>query len=596
MSQLKPLPKLILLIVAVVAVISGLRMGMSHGWIPTPGILTAVIPQKAALPDVKDAVVADVVASPYPSSTPDNCGDPIRSEIWAWNAQMGALYANGGIDTTKNSLSEKHGACVHYTRQDDTTQMQSDLIACAKDLASSTECSGGQNFVTIMADGSGQFLAVLNAQLKKICSDCTAEIVGTTGFSRGEDKLMGPESWKRNPRNSLGDGLIAGVLRDGDWNTAQKWIGDNQLKNNPDEKTYDPDAVNWVNASTYVDAAEKYVAGYCEDRKVVKSGKLTGEMKNVCVKGIVTWTPGDVTAAKKKGGIVNIVSTKQYRSQMPSAIIGIKKWNKSHADKVAAYLAAALEGGDQVKAFPEALKRAADISAKVYNEESGSYWLKYYVGVEEPDATGKGVDLGGSYASNMNDALTVFGLSPGSNNNVKATYTIFAKIVDQQYHDLFKSTPIPPYEQVSTTSYLLQAKSLLDNAGSAAETKEYSATTEPSQQFGDKNYSIEFATGSAMLTSQGMEQVRQIKDDTAITGLSITLNGHTDNTGNPSNNRSLSQARAASVKHALQQLASADFPDSRFRVHGYGQDRPIADNGSTEGRAKNRRVEVVLAE
>jgi outer membrane protein OmpA-like peptidoglycan-associated protein len=595
-DEIKPLPKLVLLIAGVAVIVYGLKTAMSHGWIPAPGILQAVIPQSAKLPDVKDAVVSDVQPSAYPSSTTNDCGDPIRSEIWAWNAQMGALYANGGIDTTKGSLSEKHGACVHYTRQDDTTQMQTDLVTCAKDLVNSTECSGGQQFVTIMMDGAGQFLAVLNAQLVKLCKDCIAEIVGTTGFSRGEDKLMGPESWKRNPRNALGDGLVAGVLRDGDWNTAQKWLGDNQLKNNPDEHTYDPDAVNWVNASTYVDAAEKYVAGYCEDRKVVKNGHLTGETKNVCVKAIVTWTPGDVTAAKKKGGIVPIVSTKQYRAQMPSAVIGIRKWDKAHSDKIAAYLAAALEGGDQVKAFPEAKKRAAEISAKIYGEENGAYWLKYYEGSTEPDATGKEVELGGSYADNMNDALAVFGLLPGTNNNAKATYTIFAKIDMQQYADLFKSTPIPSYEQVATTSYLLQAKSLLDSGGSVADTKQYSADADPGQQFGDKNYQIEFPTGSAMLTSQAMEVVRQIKDDTAITGLAITLNGHTDNTGRPDANRTLSEARAASVEHALQQLAPTEFPEARFHVHGYGQDRPVADNSTTEGRAKNRRVEVILAE
>lgn len=596
MSQMKPLPKLVLLVAGVSFLIFGLKVGVSHGWIPGAGILSAVVPQKATLPDVKDATTTDVTPIAYPTTSANGCGDPIRAEVWAWNSQMGWMYSNGGVDTTKGSIAEKHGACVHFTRQDDTTQMQTDLLACAKDLSNSTECSGGQHFVTIMADGSGQFLAALNAQLKKICTDCTAEIIGTTGFSRGEDKLMGPETWKRNPHNALGDGLIAGVLRDGDWNTAQKWAADNQLKNNPDEHTFDPEALNWVNASTYVDAAEKYVAGYCEDRKVAKSGRLTGETKNVCVKAIVTWTPGDVTAAKKKGGIVNIVSTKQYRSQMPSAIIGIKKWNKAHSDKVAAMLASALEGGDQVKAFPEALRRAADISAKVYGEESGGYWLKYYKGATEPDATGKDVELGGSYASNMNDALTVFGLAPGSNNNVKATYTIFAKIVDQQYHDLFKSTPIPSYDQVVTTSYLLQAKSLLDNAGSAADVPQYSASAEIGAVVGDKNWAIEFTPGSAMLTQQGMETVRQIKDETAITGLKMVLNGHTDNTGNPAGNRELSERRAASVERALQQLAPTDFPVGRFRVHGYGQDRPVADNSSPDGRAKNRRVEVILAE
>jgi OOP family OmpA-OmpF porin len=594
--QLTPFAKLLTIGFAVVVLFFGLRVGISHGWVPAVGILKSVVPQKAVLPDVKDAVLADVKPVSYPSTSPNGCADPIRNEIWAWNSQIGWLYSNGGVDTTRGSIAEKYGACQHFTRQDDTTQMQNDLLACAKELEHSTECSSGAQFVVIMADGAGQFLASLNAQLAKICKDCIAEIVGTTGFSRGEDKLEGQEKWKRNPRSMVGDGLIAGVLRDGDWNTAMKFIADNGLKNNPDEHTYDPDAVNWVNASTYVDAAEKYVAGYCEDRKVVKDGHLTGETKNVCVRGIVTWTPGDVTAAKKKGGIVTIVSTKQYRSQMPSALIGIRKWNKAHSERVAAMLAAAYEGGDQVKAFPEALKRAADISAKVYGEENGAYWLKYYKGVVEPDATGHDVDLGGSYADNMNDALTVFGLAPGANNNVKATYTVFAKIVDQQYHDLFKKTPIPPYEQIATTSYILQAKALLDNPGAAAESVSYSASKQPGQVVSRKNWDINFATGSARLTPQGIEVVREIKDEVAITGLTIELAGHTDNTGSPDANRQLSEARAAEVKKVLQRLAPQEFPDARFRVNGYGPDRPVASNSTEHGRALNRRVEIALAE
>jgi OmpA-OmpF porin, OOP family len=584
-----------ILIIAAIAALGLGKLAMSMGWISL-GILQSRDVAKAQLPDVKDAQVTDVQPISYPTSTPNNCGDSvIRSEIWAWNAQMGWLYSNGGIDTTKGSIAEKHGVCLHFTRQDDTKQMQNDLLACAKELQNSTECSAGVHFVTIMTDGSGQFLAPLNVQLAKLCKDCIAEDIGTSGFSRGEDALWGQDSWKRSPHNALGDGLIAGVLRDGDWDTAMKWMADNNLRNNPDEHTFDPDAINWVNADDYIKAAEMYIAGFCEDRKVIKSGRLTGETRNVCVKGVVTWTPGDVNIAEKKGGLVRIVSTKQYRSQMPSAIIGIRKWDKAHSDQVSAMLAAALEGGDQIKAFPEALKRAGDISAKIYGEKDGAYWVRYYKGTTQKDAQGKEVELGGSYADNMNDALTVFGLSAGSNNNVKATYTVFAKIAQQQYPELFKNNPIPPFEQVSTTAYLVQAKGLLDNAGSVADTQHYSADSSASDVVSDKNWDIQFSTGSAQLTPAGENTVREIKDQVAITGLTVVLNGHTDNTGSADLNRRLSEARAASVKQALQKMASADFPDERFRVHGYGPDKPVADNATDAGRAKNRRVEIILA-
>jgi len=407
---------------------------------------------------------------------------------------------------------------------------------------------------------------------------------------------MGQPDWKANPQAAKGS-LIAGVLRDGDWNIAMKWAADNQLKNNPDEKTWDPDALNWVNAPDYLKAAEIYNANTCEDRKVVQDGRLTGASKNVCVNGVVTWTPGDVNVAHGRGGLVSIVSSKQYRSQMPDVIIGIKKFNQDHRTEVQGMLAATFEAGDQLKAFPDVLKRAAAISAKVYNEQNGDYWLTYFKGTREQDKTGNQVELGGSAVNNLNDNLLLFGMQPGANNNFRSTYTVFGNIATQQYPNLFKDdNKIPDVKEILDTSYILGASSQLGQSGAEADVASFSSNADTGAVVSKRNWNIEFQTGQATLTPEGEHNMFQIKDDLAIAGaLFVTVNGHTDNVGSRAANVDLSERRAAAIKEWLQRKAPSNFPDSRFRIHAYGDTRPVASNATAEGRAKNRRVEIVLS-
>ena len=72
----------------------------------------------------------------------------------------------------------------------------------------------------------------------------------------------------------------------------------------------------------------------------------------------------------------------------------------------------------------------------------------------------------------------------------------------------------------------------------------------------------------------------------------ILVEGHTDNVGNPVSNQQLSEKRAQSVKDWL--VISSNVPESRFEVKGLGDTKPIADNQTEEGKAKNRRVEIIL--
>lgn len=71
----------------------------------------------------------------------------------------------------------------------------------------------------------------------------------------------------------------------------------------------------------------------------------------------------------------------------------------------------------------------------------------------------------------------------------------------------------------------------------------------------------------------------------------IQVAGHTDNVGSDASNLQLSQQRANSVRSYL---ASAGVMPQRMQAVGYGESRPIADNGSDYGRAQNRRVEITL--
>lgn len=72
--------------------------------------------------------------------------------------------------------------------------------------------------------------------------------------------------------------------------------------------------------------------------------------------------------------------------------------------------------------------------------------------------------------------------------------------------------------------------------------------------------------------------------------LKVSIEGHTDNVGAPAANKTLSDQRARAV---LEAVVGQGIERARLKSAGYGQERPVADNRTEEGRAKNRRVELV---
>ncbi len=100
---------------------------------------------------------------------------------------------------------------------------------------------------------------------------------------------------------------------------------------------------------------------------------------------------------------------------------------------------------------------------------------------------------------------------------------------------------------------------------------------------------IHFETGSARISADSRDVLR--KAAAAITrapaGTKIEVGGHTDNSGNAASNQALSQARAEAV---AKQLSINGVDAAMLSSNGFGQDKPVADNGTAQGRASNRRI------
>jgi OmpA-OmpF porin, OOP family len=586
--KLKPAGKIFIIAIVVAAGILAVRWYQNR----PKDVNGSIEVGKVALPDAPEASLQGNAAIQLPIPANEqavNGGTQITWERMAWNSQFSGMYANGGVRTTKGSLFDKAHLDVTYIRQDDCTKQMADLVKFANDYKSNPNTPGV--LITFMGDGMPAFMTSLAKELEPLGPEYQPIIIPVThGKSYGEDQVMGPSSWKQNPQNAVGK-CVAGVLRDGDINILLKWAGDNGLKVNPDETTYDGNAINIIAANDFLDAPNKYITGYTEKRKLIVNGKTTGTDTTVGVDAVATWTPGDVNVATKKGGLVTIASTRQYASQMSNQTIAIKKWAYDHRTDIENMIIALAQAGDQVRSFNEAREFAAEVSTKLYQEQNAAYWLKYYNGVEEKDIQGLKVNLGGSTVFNLSDMANTYGLGEDKVDRYKAVYNTFGNLMVKMYPSIMPS--FLPYEKAVDKSFLFTVISnnpeLLQ--GKAIETKYAEQITEA---VSSKSYRIEFETGSAAIKRDSYKMLDEIFESAVVAeGLKLGVYGHTDNKGSDDVNIPLSQKRAEAVKVYL---LKKGLKQNQIEAKGYGADKPVADNTTEAGRSKNRRVEIVLGE
>jgi outer membrane protein OmpA-like peptidoglycan-associated protein len=103
---------------------------------------------------------------------------------------------------------------------------------------------------------------------------------------------------------------------------------------------------------------------------------------------------------------------------------------------------------------------------------------------------------------------------------------------------------------------------------------------------------ILFATGKADVQPESRPVLKEIAATLKEhADLKILIEGHTDNVGSAGSNLTLSDARAAAVKTAL--VSDFGVDGGRITTKGFGDTKPAVPNATAEGRAQNRRVEIV---
>jgi outer membrane protein OmpA-like peptidoglycan-associated protein len=105
------------------------------------------------------------------------------------------------------------------------------------------------------------------------------------------------------------------------------------------------------------------------------------------------------------------------------------------------------------------------------------------------------------------------------------------------------------------------------------------------------NLNVNFDTNKSLIKDADKPAINEVvallKNDL---NLKLSVEGHTDNVGNAAANKTLSQARSDSL---VAYIVAAGIPAKRLMAKGFGSESPISDNRTDEGKAKNRRVELV---
>lgn len=586
-----------------VVVALGAVLVMTVVYFASPGLRVEVAKQLTSL-DINSDKLDNVTKGaklPLPSETVStevaNKG-LIRIAEYAWNGNSGMIVANGGPRTTEGSLMEASGVNLEIVRQDMVGGLRDMIVKFTEEFDKGVAYPKSDKSafaVSIMGDGVPFFITTTQKSLDEKFGKGKyhVQVFGAYGLSYGEDKVIGPRIWKDNPQSMKGC-VISSVIGDGDWVVACNYAAANKIAINPDPTTYDANAINFVPSQDddYINSVKELIksqkTGYTVPLKEVVDGKLTGKTVNRKIDGATTWTPGDKMAFDALSGFTDVVSTKEFVNQMATTLVGIKEWALLHDKEVISILKQTYTACNQIKQYDEWAVKASACVAKTYNFETPKYWYDMFKG-QKGTKDGLDYNVGGTRVFNYADAMQYYGITDG-NNRYKAVYEqISAYLTDLNPCGFNESNPdgVVAYDD-AVNLYFLKSVTDVD----AGKIQKITYTEIKTSVLANGQWNINFETGSAAISgsTKDLETIYNLLVQAEETKLKVV--GHTDNVGNSGSNLTLSKGRANSV---VTYLTGRGISHDRFQlVDGKGDSTPIADNATSSGKAKNRRVEITL--
>ncbi|MHB9130151.1 MAG: OmpA family protein [Armatimonadota bacterium] len=468
-------------------------------------------------------------------------GRPLRVGVVSWPGYAGGIVANSGFKPNKTCIYwNNHKLLVEFL-------LMEDVDARAKAFA-----RGGKDGVDIVWSTVDFWANELPGFAK---NGVKSRAIMQVDWSRGGDAIVADNSI-HNIEDLRGKKISLALF------TPSHWLLESSLGNSSlDESDQTQIMKSLVGKNASPDARIDFVS-----RKV-----------DACV----VWEPDISEALKKRPGSHVLISTKTAANLIADIMVAREDFIKKNPKVIKAFVQGWLEGTVEANRKPDQAVQLLMDNEPLYQELGEQVTREQLGAVKWADLADNTKMFGLDGSEPLFDRI----FKQASASWVKRGYISTAVSAGEAKDDKFLKEI---YQDAAKQGSVVAApKEEFTFKEKAKEAKKSAAPVMT------KQVNIYFGSGSASLDPNA----KQVLDQVALTAQTysnafLRVEGNTDNIGNPGKNVALSEARARAVIDYL--VYKYGFNRDRFIAKGNGPYRPVSSNNSSEGRAKNRRTDVMI--